>query len=89
MGMCNQQLEKVLGKLDMEQNKVLLEEKTKLTTVAEGEQLKCDFRIEKETYKKQIQTDGNEYNMNREKNNSENGSNNNKDSNQINEESRN
>ena len=26
-GMCNQQLEKVLRKLDMEQNKVLLEEK--------------------------------------------------------------
>ena len=32
--MCDQQLEKMLRKLDMEQTKVLLEEeKTKLTTV--------------------------------------------------------
>ena len=49
--MCNQQLEKMLRKLDMEQTKVLLEEeKTKLTTVTEGEEV-CDFRIEKETKK--------------------------------------
>ena len=55
-----------------------------MITVAEGEEVKCDFRIEKETNKKQIQTDGKEYNMNREKNNSENNKdNNNKDSNQI------
>ena len=41
--MCNQQLEKILRKLDMEQNKVLLEEeKTKLTTVAEDEDVKCE-----------------------------------------------
>ena len=49
--MCNQQLEKMLRKVDMEQTKVLLEEeKTKLTTVTEGEEV-CDFRIEKETKK--------------------------------------
>ena len=37
--MWDQQLEKMLRKLDREQNKVLLgEEKTKLTTVAEGEE---------------------------------------------------
>ena len=69
--MCNQQLEKMLRKVDMEQTKVLLEEeKTKLTTVTEGEEVKCYFRIEKETNKKQGQTDGKEYNINREKNNS-------------------
>ena len=68
---CNQQLEKMLRKLNMEQNKVLLEEKnTKLTTVTEGKEVKYDFRIETETKKKQTQTDGKEYNMNREKNNS-------------------
>ena len=68
--MCNQQLEKMLRKLDMEQTKVLLEEeKTKLIPVAEGEEVNCDFRIEKETNKKQAQTDGKECNMNREKNN--------------------
>ena len=58
--MCNQQLEKILRKLDMEQNKVLLEEeKTKLTTVAEDEDVKCE----------QTQTYGKEENMSREKNN--------------------
>ena len=69
--MCDQQLEKMLRKLDMEQTKILLkEEKTKLTTVTEGGEVICDFRIEKETNKKQAQTDDKEYNMNREKNNS-------------------
>ena len=69
----NQQLEKMFRKLAMEQTKVLLEEeKTKLTTVTEGEEIKCDFRIEKETSKKQAQIDGKEYKMNREKNNSKN-----------------
>ena len=72
--MCDQQLEKMLRKLDMEQTKVLLEdEKTKLITVTEGEEVKCNFRIEKEKNKKQAQTGGKEYNMNREKNNSKNG----------------
>ena len=84
---CDEQLEKMLRKLDMEQNKVLLEaEKTKLTTVAEGKEVKCDFRSEKET-NKQAQTDDKECNMNREKNNSENDKDdNNKSSNQISEE---
>ena len=62
----------MLRKLDMEQTKVLSEEeKTKLTTLAEGEEVKCDFRIEKEINKnkKQAETDGKECNMNREKNN--------------------
>ena len=83
--MCYQQLEKMFRKLDMKQTKVLLEEeKTKLTTVTKGEEVKCDFRIEKETNKKQAQTDGKEYNMNREKNNSKNDKDgNNKDSNNI------
>ena len=78
----------MLRKLDIEQTKVLLkEEKTKLTTVTEGGEVICDFRIEKETNKKQAQTDDKEYNMNREKNNSKNGEDsNNKGSNQINEE---
>ena len=68
--MCYQQLEKMLRKLNMEQKKVLLEEeKTKLITVAEGEEVKCDFRIEKET-NKHTKTDGKEYNMNTEKNSS-------------------
>ena len=72
--MCDQQLEKMLRKLDMEQTKVLLEdEKNKLITVTEGEEVKCNFRIEKEKNKKQAQTGGKEYNMNREKNNSKNG----------------
>ena len=86
--MCDQQLEKMLRKLDMEQTKVLLEEeKTKLTTVTEGEEVSCDFRIEKEAKKKQAQTDGKECNMNREKNNSRNDEDgNNKGSNQISEE---
>ena len=71
--MCDQQLEKMLRKLDMEQTKVLLEEeKAKLITVTEGEEAKCDLKIEKETNKKQAQTDGKEYNMYREKNNSKN-----------------
>ena len=84
--MCDQQLEKMLRKLDMEQ-KVLLEEKTKLIPVAEGEEVNCDFRIEKETNKKQAQTDGKECNMNREKNNSKNDEDgNNKGSNQISQE---
>ena len=84
--MCDQQLEKMLRKLDMEQ-KVLLEEKTKLIPVAEGEEVNCDFRIEKETNKKQAQTDGKECNMNREKNNSKNDEDgNNKGNNQISEE---
>ena len=49
----------MLGKLDMEQNKVFYEkEKPKLTKVAKGEEVKCDFRKEKETNKKQTQTDG-------------------------------
>ena len=70
--MCNQQLEKMLRKVDMEQTKLLLEEeKTKLTTVTEGEEV-CDFRIEKETKKNQAQTDGKEYSMYREKSNSKN-----------------
>ena len=83
--MCNQQLEKMLRKLDMEQTKVLLEEeKIKLTIVTKGEEVKCDFRIEKETNKKQAQTDGKEYNMNREKNDSKNDKDgNNKDRNNI------
>ena len=52
--------------------------------MAEGKEVKCDFRIEKETSKKQTQADGKEYNMNSEKNNSENDKDdNNKDSNQI------
>ena len=85
--MCDQQLEKMLRNLDMEHTKVLLEgENTELTTVTEGEEVKCDFRIEKET-NKQAQTDGKEYNMNREKNNSKNDEDgNNKDINQISEE---
>ena len=85
---CDEQLEKMLRKLDMEQTKVLLEEeKTKLTTVTKGEEVKCDFRIEKETNKKQAQKDGKENNMNREKNNSKDGKDgNNKDSNHISEE---
>ena len=72
----------MLRKLDMEQFKVLLDkEKTKVT---KGEEVKCDFRIEKKTNKKQAQTDGKEYNMNREKNNSKNDKDgNNKDSNNI------
>ena len=54
--MCDQQLEKMLRKLDMKQTKVLLEEeKTKLLTVTEGEEVKCDFRIEKETNKRHKQ----------------------------------
>ena len=85
---CDQQLENILRKLDMEQNKVLLEEeRTKSTTAAEADKVKCDFRIEKESNEKQKQTDGKEYNMNREKKNSKNdedGSN--KDSNHISEE---
>ena len=57
--MCDRQLENMLRKFDMEQTKVLLEEeKTTLTTVTEGEEVKCDFRIEKETNKKQAQTHG-------------------------------
>ena len=69
---CNQQLEKMLRKLHMEQYKALLEEKkTKLTTVAKGEEVKGDFRIEKETHK-HTQIDGKEYNMNRDKNSSKN-----------------
>ena len=85
--MCDQQLEKMLRKLDMERTKVLLEkENTELTTVTEGEEIKYDFRIEKEA-NKQAQTDGKEYNMNRENNNSKNDEDgNNKDSNQIKEE---
>ena len=85
--MCNQQLEKMLRKADMEQTKVLLEEeKTKLTTVTEGEEV-CDFRIEKETNKKQAQTDDKEYNIYREKSNSKNDEDGyNKDSNHISEE---
>ena len=86
--MCNKQLEKMLRKLDMKQNKVLLkEEQTKLITVAEGEEVKCDFRIEKETNKRHTQTNGKEYNMNREKNNLENNKDvSNKDSGKISEE---
>ena len=86
--MSDQQLEKMLRKLDMEQTKVLLEEeKTKLIPVAEGEEVNCDFRIEKETNKKQAQTDGKECNMNREKNNSKNDEDgNNKGGNQISQE---
>ena len=86
----NQQLEKMFRKLAMEQTKVLLEEeKTKLTTVTEGEEIKCDFRTEKETSKKQAQIDGKEYKMNREKNNSKNDKNaNNKYSNHKSEEKR-
>ena len=61
--MCDQQLEKMLRKLDMEQTKVLLEEEKTKLTVTEGEEVKCDFRIEKETNKKQAQTDSKEYNM--------------------------
>ena len=56
----------------MEQYKALLEEKkTNLTTVAKGEEMKGDFRIEKET-NKHTQTYGKEYNMNRDKNSSKN-----------------
>ena len=87
--MCDQQLEKMLRNLDMEQIRYILlqEEKTKLTIVTQGEEVKCDFRIEKETGKKQGQTNGEEYNMKREKNNSEKDEDgNNKNSNHINEE---
>ena len=68
--------------------KVLLEEgKTKLKTGAEDEEVKCDFRIEKETKKRQTQTDGKEYIINRKKNNSENNKDgSNKDSKEISEE---
>ena len=68
----------MLRKLDVEQNMVPLEEeKTELATVAADKEVKYDFRIQKET-------DGTEYNMNREKNKSENYKDgNNKDSNQI------
>ena len=86
--MCNQQLEQMFRKLDVEQIKVLLEEeKTKLTRVAEGKEVKGDFRIKKEKNEKHTQTDGKEYNMNREENNSENDKddNNKGGSNQINE----
>ena len=71
-----------------DQKKVLLEEgKTKLTTGAEDEEVKCDFRIEKQTKKRQTQTDGKEYIINRENNNSENNKDgNNKDSKEISEE---
>ena len=63
------------------------EEKTKLTTVAEVEEVKWDFRIEKETSKKQAQTDGKEYNTSRGKDHSENDEDgNNKDSNNKSEE---
>ena len=41
--------------------------------MTEGGEVKCGFRIEKETNKKQALTDGKEYNMNREKNNFKNG----------------
>ena len=77
-------------KLAMEQTKVLLEEeKTKLTTVTEDKEIKCDFRIEKETNKKKAQIDGKEYKMNIEKNNSKNDKNaNNKYSNHKSEEKR-
>ena len=84
--MCDQQLEKMLRKLDMEQTKVLLEEEKTKLTVTEGEEVKCDFRIEKETNKKQAQTDSKEYNMYREKNNSKNGKDGNNNSNHISEE---
>ena len=58
--------------------------------MAESKEVKCDFRIEKETNKRQIQRDDKEYNINREENNSENDKDdNNKDSNQINEENKN
>ena len=40
--------------------------------MAKGEKVKGDLRIEKET-NKYIQTDGKEYNMNRDKNSSKNG----------------
>ena len=43
---CDQQLEKMLRKFDVEQNKVILK-KSKLTTIAEREEVKWDFRIEK------------------------------------------
>ena len=68
--------------------KVLLEEgKTKLKTGAEDEDVKCDFRIEKETKERQIQTDGKECIINRKKNDSENNKDgNNKDSKEITEE---
>ena len=57
----NQQLEKMLTKLNMKQIKVHLEEETtKLTTKAEGKEVKCDFRIEKETNKQQTQADDKE-----------------------------
>ena len=56
--MCGQQLEKMLKKLDMEQSKVHLEKgKTKLTTDLEREEVKCDFRIEKEKNKEQSESD--------------------------------
>ena len=58
-----------------------------MKTGAEGEEVKCDFRIEKETKKRQAQTDGKEYIINRKKNNSENNKDgNNKDSKEISEE---
>ena len=55
--------------------------------MTKGEEVKCDFRIEKETNKKQAQTHDKKYNMNREKNNSKNDKDgNNKGSNHISEE---
>ena len=55
--------------------------------MTEGEEVKCDFRIEKETNKKQAQTDDKDYKMNREKNNSKNDEDgNNKESNHKSEE---
>ena len=48
----------MITKFNMEQNKVHLEEeKTKLTREVEEEEVKCDFRIEKKTNKKQTETD--------------------------------
>ena len=85
--MCNQQLEKMFKKVDVEQNKVLSEEeKTTLTTATEDQETKCDSRIEKETNEKQAQIDDKEHNMNREKKNSKNDEDgNDKDSNHISE----
>ena len=48
----------MLKKLNMEQSKVHLEKgKTKLTTDLEREEVKCDFRIEKEKNKEQSESD--------------------------------
>ena len=57
-----------------------------MTRATEGQETKCDSRIEKETNEKKAQIDDKEHNMNREKKNSKNDEDgNDKDSNYISE----